>query len=182
MIVYTKPRNAPTEFIRAGDQVALVAYPDGGVVIFASVDYLNTYLERAESGEQGLNTLAWGEVTQDTAPALGYGGRGSAAYELWLKLPGMDAPTRFLRAASQLHAVRFPAEIDPWNMPAEPTSDAPADTFDPARCPNNWHASAPARMKLRCPECPPKVAPDLDWCNKADAPIEGPHIHMTSDR
>lgn len=30
----------------------------------------------------------------------------------------------------------------------------------PRTCPNPWHASAPSRMGMRCPECPPPSAPD----------------------
>lgn len=192
MIVYTTPRNAGPAFLRAGDEVALVTYPDGGVVIFAGTAYVNTYLERVERDGQDkmMGDLAWAPLTQDAAPALDVDGHGETVYEVFLKLPGMTVPSRFLRNASQAHAVRIPAEIDPWDSePEDEPTPVPQGKAIVNGQPVSGHdfylmstgVMAPEDIIIPAQPGDPQRL-NLVWCTCTDSPIEGPHIHMASDR
>lgn len=59
-------------------------------------------------------------------------------------------------------------------MSSYPGDHADMDAVMPRTCPNPWHASAPARATMACPECRYEITEDTYWGGLM------PEVHVTS--
>lgn len=76
------------------------------------------------------------------------------------------------------HIVQGTADVVVGLANDDPADDA--ELTDPdvtVQCPNNWHRSAPARARYRCPECPPDALGYPEALGYGDAPLPPANTH-----